>query len=135
MKAFKAFSKWFIFTLTLSFLVPRWAGDNTNLPSKSNISKTIRVNIAFTRTFFKEYSISFLMVCKLIVISKIDFFNFSVTERVKNLIRKEWPEHCQSHLLWCDRMFRRGRWLYISGVSFAINRYMFTRLYYYKNVS
>ena len=53
-------------TLTLSLPVPRWAGDNTVLHTNSNISKTISVNIAFTRRFYKEYSISFLMVCRLI---------------------------------------------------------------------
>ena len=53
-------------TLTLSLPVPRWAGDNTVLHTTSNISKTISVNIAFTRRFYKEYSISFLMVCRLI---------------------------------------------------------------------
>ena len=34
--------------LNLSLPVPRWAGDNTDLPSNSNISKTVTVNIAFT---------------------------------------------------------------------------------------
>ena len=76
-------------------------GDNIDLTSNSNISKTGRVNIAFTETFFKEYSINFLMACKLIDfalvvfkllifkvcgiigISKIEFYNFSGTERVK----------------------------------------------------
>ena len=88
-------------TLTLLFPVPRCAGDNTDLHSNSNISKTIRVNIAFTTTFFKEYSINFLMVCRfidfahvvltllmfkvcgIIGISKTEVFNFSGTERVK----------------------------------------------------
>ena len=88
-------------TLTLSLPVPRWAGDNTGLPSDSNISKTVRVNIAFAATIFKEYSTSFPMVCRLIDfalvilkllmfkvcviigISKIKIFNFSGTERVK----------------------------------------------------
>ena len=32
-----------------------WAGDNTNLPANNNISKRIRVNIAITRAFLKEY--------------------------------------------------------------------------------
>ena len=87
-------------TLTLSLPVPRWADDNIDLPSDSNILKTVRVNIAFAATFFKEYSTSFLMVCRLIdfalvvlkllmfkvceiiKISKIKFFNFLGTERV-----------------------------------------------------
>ena len=87
-------------TLTLSLPVPLSAGDNTDLPSDSNISKTVRVKIAFTRRLFKEYSTSFLMVCRLIDfalvvlrllmfkvcgsigISKIEFFNYSGNERV-----------------------------------------------------
>ena len=52
-------------SLTLSLPVPRWAGANTDIPSNSNISKAVRVNIAFTATFFKEYSISFLMIYRL----------------------------------------------------------------------
>ena len=90
--------------LTLSLPVLCWAGDNTDLPLDSNISKTVTVNITCTRTFFKEYSLSFLMVCRLIDfalpvlkllmlkvcgiigISKIAYFNFSGTERVKKLI-------------------------------------------------
>ena len=84
----------------------RWAGGNTDLPLGSNISKTLRVNIAFAATFLKEYSTSFLMVCRLIDfalvvlkllmfkvcviigISKIEIFNFSGTERFK----KNWLE-------------------------------------------
>ena len=38
----------------LSLLVFRWAGENTDLPSNSNISKTETVNIAFTGTFLKN---------------------------------------------------------------------------------
>ena len=45
--------------------MPRWAGDNADPLSESNILKTVRVNIAFAATFFKEYSTSFLMVCRL----------------------------------------------------------------------
>ena len=41
-------------------------GPNTDLPSNTNISKTVRVNIVSTITFFQEYSVSFLMICKLI---------------------------------------------------------------------
>ena len=91
----------FHWNLTLLLPVPRCAGDNTDLHSNSNISKTIRVNIAFTTTFFKVYSINFLMVCRwidfahvvlklvmfnvcgIIGISEIEVFNFSGTERVK----------------------------------------------------
>ena len=43
----------------------RCAGHNTELSSKSNILKTVTVNIAFMRTFFKEYLISFLMIFRL----------------------------------------------------------------------
>ena len=46
--------------LTLSLHVIHCAGHNTDLPSK------VRVSIAFTRTFFKEYLVSFLMIFKLI---------------------------------------------------------------------
>ena len=64
----------------------------------------MRVNIAFVRTFFKEFSVSFLMVYRLIDlalvvlqllmskvygiigISKIEFFNFSGTKRVNKKI-------------------------------------------------
>ena len=53
------------FNLTLSLLVTCCAGHNTGLPSNSNISKTVRVNIAFTTTFLKEYLISFLMISRL----------------------------------------------------------------------
>ena len=70
-------------------------GHNTDLTSSSNISKAVRVNIVFTIVL-----ISFLMICRLkdpahvvlqllifkvcgiIGISKIEFFNFSDTERV-----------------------------------------------------
>ena len=41
--------------LTLLLPVPRWAVDNTDLLSNSNISKTVRANIAFASTLFKEY--------------------------------------------------------------------------------
>ena len=41
----------------LSLHVPRWVVDDTDLPSNSNISKTIKVNIAFTSTFLKKYLI------------------------------------------------------------------------------
>ena len=37
--------------LTLFLPVPRWAGDNTDLPSNSNILKTAIVNIEFTECF------------------------------------------------------------------------------------
>ena len=80
------------------------AVQNTDLHSNSNISKTIRVNIDFKKkktTFFKEYLISILIIfslidfalvilellmfknCGIIGISKIEFFSYSGTERVK----------------------------------------------------
>ena len=43
-------------SVILTLPVPCWAADTTDLHSNSNISKTVRVNIAFTRAFFKEYS-------------------------------------------------------------------------------
>ena len=52
--------------LTLSLPVLSWAGHNTQLPLYMNISETIRVSVAFTQFFFKEYSISSLMLCRLI---------------------------------------------------------------------
>ena len=88
-------------TSTLSLPVPRWTGGNSDLPSDSNISKTVRVNIAFSTTYFKEYLIRFVMVCRLmdfalvaltllmfkvcviIGISKIEIFDLSGTERIK----------------------------------------------------
>ena len=76
-------------------------GDNAYLPSVSNISKTVVLNIAFvTGTFFKEHLTSFLMisrltdfafvvlwllifkVCGITGISKTEFFIFSGTGRV-----------------------------------------------------
>ena len=75
--------------------------DRTDLPLNSNISKTVKVNIALSGTSIKEYLVSFLMisrltsfalvflwllminVCGIIGISKIEFFNFSGTEKVK----------------------------------------------------
>ena len=86
---------------TVSFPVTHWAGVNTDLTSNSNISKTVKVSVAFTQGFLKEHSISFLMICRLIDFvlavlqllifkvceiignSKIEFFNSSSTERVK----------------------------------------------------
>ena len=87
--------------LTVSLPVPKWAGDNTDLPSSTNISKMVTVNTTFTATFFKKHLIRFLMVCRLIYfalvvfklfmfnvcgiigVTKIEFSNISGTERVK----------------------------------------------------
>ena len=69
-----------IILLTLSLPVTHWAGNNTDLHPNSNISKTVRVNVACTRTFFKRYVISFLIVCRLIdfafVVLKLLMFKF-----------------------------------------------------------
>ena len=46
------------------FLYP--TGAINYLSSNRNISKMVKVNIAFTKTFFKEYSINFPMICRLI---------------------------------------------------------------------
>ena len=92
--------------LIFSLPVPRWKGDN-DLPSNSNISKMAKVaNIAFTRTFcriFDKLSSGmrvgrlctcgsqvidvFVKVCEIIGISKIELFNFSGTERVKQNLK------------------------------------------------
>ena len=40
--------------LTFSLPVSRWAGDNTDLPSDINISKSVGVNIAFVGSFLKN---------------------------------------------------------------------------------
>ena len=95
------FFLFFTENLTLYLPVSRPTGPNTELPSKSNISKTVRVNIVVTATFFKGYSISFQMICRLrdfarVVlyllmfkvcgitgISRNAFFKFCRTERVK----------------------------------------------------
>ena len=88
--------------LTPSLSVTRCVSHNTDLASNTNFSKTARVNSVFTRTIFKEYSISFLIisrlkdfalvvlellmfkVCVIIGISEIVFFNFCGTERVND---------------------------------------------------
>ena len=84
----------------------RWAAHNTHLPSDRNIPETLRINTVFAPARFKEYSRSFLMVLRLIDfalvvfkllmfkpcvitgISKIQVFNFSGTERVKQNQKK-----------------------------------------------
>ena len=70
-------------------------------PNQFLANNVVNKHITFVRTFFKEYSTSFLMVCRLIDfalvvlkllmfkvcviigISKIEFFNLCGTERVK----------------------------------------------------
>ena len=45
----------FIYTFVLQFhAVTHLVGDNTDLPSNSNITKTVTVNITFTSTFLKN---------------------------------------------------------------------------------
>ena len=52
--------------LALSVRVTRYTGDNTNLPSNIDISKTEIINGALTGTLLKKYSVSFLMIPRLI---------------------------------------------------------------------
>ena len=97
----------FHFCFTLRSLYT--AGDNTDLSFSRNMSKTAIVNIAFKSKFFKEYSISFLRTCRfmdlafvvlkflmlnvcgIIGILKIDFLNFSDTERFKQNKKNQKP--------------------------------------------
>ena len=51
--------------ITLSLPAIHCAGCNTDLPSISNISKTVRVNTAFTSTLLKESFISLPMISRL----------------------------------------------------------------------
>ena len=46
----------FISALALSLPVKHFAGDNTNLPSNTNISKTVNVNGTYIVDFVKAYS-------------------------------------------------------------------------------
>ena len=104
---FKQFKKrWILFwffteILFLLFPVLHWASANTDLPSNSNISKTVRVKIAFTKK--PSLKTSFIIKCRLIDfvlavlqllmfkvyrntgISKINFFDAFSTERVKTI--------------------------------------------------
>ena len=52
--------------LTLSLPVTHCADHNNDLSSNNNISKMVRVNIAFKATFLKLIFISFLMIPRLI---------------------------------------------------------------------
>ena len=69
--------------LTLSFSVPHCAVDNTVPPSDSNISKTVGVNLALV-----ILKLLMFKICGIIGISKIEFFDFSSTERVKQFTNK-----------------------------------------------
>ena len=88
-------SSYFFLSFKLFYLNPlapgTWLERCYNQPIfEQEYLKTVRANIAFTGTIFKEYSISFLMisgllvfkVCGIIVISKIHFLNFSGGEKV-----------------------------------------------------
>ena len=63
----------------------RREGHNTNLPSDSDICKTIRINIAFAPTFFHEYSKSVLVLWRLIdlalVVVKLLVFKVCVIQK------------------------------------------------------
>ena len=95
--------------LTLSLPVPRWVGDNTDLNSNRNISKTIRINIVFKMAVFKEYSIIFLMVFRLIdfalVVLKLLMFKVcrltgtSKIEKKKKIKSHSKPPNLVSQLL------------------------------------
>ena len=44
---------------------PCWAGNNSDLHTNSNILRAGKISIILTRTFFKEYSISSLVIRRL----------------------------------------------------------------------
>ena len=54
------------FGLNFSLRATRWAGDNMNLSTNGNISKKVREKDTFTITLFKEYSIGFPAITRLI---------------------------------------------------------------------
>ena len=60
------FSVWESLFLAFSLPVTHCEDHNTDLTSNSNVSKTVKVSIAFRQGFFKEYLISLLMICRLI---------------------------------------------------------------------
>ena len=121
--------------LTFSLSLLRWAIDDIDLPSKSNISKTVRLSIALQKRFLKNMLQAFqwyawwytlhlrfsgywcLKFFGIIGISKIDFFNFSGNERVKqnkknlktiqNLLTLSWRKlslYFSSNLSW-DKLY------------------------------
>lgn len=67
-KKFRNFFCFFTESSTISFPVPCQAGDNVNLLSDFNISKTVLIKIIFV-DIFKEFAISFVMVCRLMDVS------------------------------------------------------------------
>ena len=109
--------------LTLSLPVPSWASHNTQLPLYMNILETIRVSVAFTQIFFKEYSISFLMLCRLINfalavlillmfkvcgiigISKSRLSNFPVLKQLKKK-KKTFKDHSKPPKLVSQSLFK-----------------------------
>ena len=84
----------------------------------------VTVNTDLTRTFFKKYSIRFLLVCRLIDfaivvlkllmfkvcgifgISEVEFFNFSCTETVKENRRKKIKNHSKPPKLVNQSLFK-----------------------------
>ena len=85
------------------FTVPRWAGESTDVYSNNNISKSVKVNDTLKKwnkrvfnKFSNDVQIDRLCTCRSLVIIvynlwrygnigilKIEFFNFSGTERFK----------------------------------------------------
>ena len=80
--------------LALSLLMVRWAGDNTDLHSNSNISKTVRVNVTFaeaaTGAVLKEkLFLEILKNSQENTCARISFFNKVAGLRPANFIKKE----------------------------------------------
>ena len=85
--------KSFDFALTPSLPGTSRAGDNTNIPSNSNISETARVNSTFHNHCFERIfdklsndtpvETDFALAYEKFGISKIEFFTFSRAARVK----------------------------------------------------
>ena len=106
----------FVPFLALLLPVTHCAGHNSDLPSNSNISKSVRANTVFIQRFLNGYLISFLLIPRLIGfsliilklsmfkvygiirISKIEFFIFSRTERVTRNLLEILFHHINLHL-------------------------------------
>ena len=113
----------FKFPLTLSLLVPLWVGDNTDLPSNSNISKTVIVDITVSGTCFKEYLISFLMISRLIDFALLVLYwwlkfvkllesqnlSFSIFPTLKGLILLKLIQVVENGLIWRTFIQSRGK--------------------------
>ena len=67
--------RWDNFTSLLCTLT-HYVNQNTHLRSNSNILKTLKV---LQRTFLKEYSISFVLICRLIYLHLWFFYKFYFT--------------------------------------------------------